>query len=139
MGSEAAALLEAADFAARKHKGQRRKDPEGTPYINHPIGAERGGSPAEAARLAPGAAAAPPGARLAFEGQPLGLLRLSTCRLPESSIPASEAAGAPCHSRVPPLPLSLPPHRCLTPEYLPLQENSSPHLTEGRPQRFLCA
>ncbi|NXV28421.1 MESH1 pyrophosphohydrolase, partial [Rissa tridactyla] len=40
MGSEAAALLEAADFAAEKHKGQRRKDPEGTPYINHPIGAE---------------------------------------------------------------------------------------------------
>ncbi|NWX02586.1 MESH1 pyrophosphohydrolase, partial [Caloenas nicobarica] len=37
MGSEAAALLEAADFAARKHKGQRRKDPEGTPFINHPI------------------------------------------------------------------------------------------------------
>lgn len=38
MGSEAAQLLEAADFAARKHRGQRRKDPEGTPYINHPIG-----------------------------------------------------------------------------------------------------
>ncbi|NXY82321.1 MESH1 pyrophosphohydrolase, partial [Alcedo cyanopectus] len=37
MGSEAAALLEAADFAAVKHKGQRRKDPEGTPFINHPI------------------------------------------------------------------------------------------------------
>ncbi|NXG43328.1 MESH1 pyrophosphohydrolase, partial [Psilopogon haemacephalus] len=36
MGSEAAALLEAVDFAARKHKEQRRKDPEGTPYINHP-------------------------------------------------------------------------------------------------------
>ncbi|NXT27564.1 MESH1 pyrophosphohydrolase, partial [Syrrhaptes paradoxus] len=36
MGSEAAALLEAADFAAAKHKEQRRKDPEGTPYINHP-------------------------------------------------------------------------------------------------------
>ncbi|XP_060115921.1 guanosine-3',5'-bis(diphosphate) 3'-pyrophosphohydrolase MESH1 [Heteronotia binoei] len=36
--SEAARLLEAADFAARKHKEQRRKDPEGTPYINHPIG-----------------------------------------------------------------------------------------------------
>ncbi|NWW76568.1 MESH1 pyrophosphohydrolase, partial [Climacteris rufus] len=37
MGSEVARLLEAADFAARKHKEQRRKDPEGTPYINHPI------------------------------------------------------------------------------------------------------
>ncbi|XP_068814539.1 guanosine-3',5'-bis(diphosphate) 3'-pyrophosphohydrolase MESH1 isoform X2 [Struthio camelus] len=41
MGSEAARLLEAADFAARKHKAQRRKDPEGTPYINHPIGVAR--------------------------------------------------------------------------------------------------
>ncbi|KAG3262544.1 guanosine-3',5'-bis(diphosphate) 3'-pyrophosphohydrolase MESH1 isoform X1 [Ictidomys tridecemlineatus] len=41
MGSEAAQLLEAADFAARKHKQQRRKDPEGTPYINHPIGVAR--------------------------------------------------------------------------------------------------
>ncbi|XP_064312003.1 guanosine-3',5'-bis(diphosphate) 3'-pyrophosphohydrolase MESH1 [Phalacrocorax carbo] len=41
MGSEAARLLEAADFAARKHKEQRRKDPEGTPYINHPIGVAR--------------------------------------------------------------------------------------------------
>ncbi|NXE00860.1 MESH1 pyrophosphohydrolase, partial [Chaetorhynchus papuensis] len=37
MGSEMARLLEAVDFAARKHKEQRRKDPEGTPYINHPI------------------------------------------------------------------------------------------------------
>ncbi|NXY17397.1 MESH1 pyrophosphohydrolase, partial [Atrichornis clamosus] len=37
MGSELARLLEAADFAARKHKEQRRKDPEGTPFINHPI------------------------------------------------------------------------------------------------------
>ncbi|NXT42330.1 MESH1 pyrophosphohydrolase, partial [Pelecanoides urinatrix] len=36
MGSEAALLLEAADFAAGKHKEQRRKDPEGTPFINHP-------------------------------------------------------------------------------------------------------
>lgn len=26
------------DFAARKHRDQRRKDPEQTPYINHPIG-----------------------------------------------------------------------------------------------------
>ncbi|NXB23670.1 MESH1 pyrophosphohydrolase, partial [Rhagologus leucostigma] len=37
VGSEMARLLEAVDFAARKHKDQRRKDPEGTPYINHPI------------------------------------------------------------------------------------------------------
>ncbi|NWY98367.1 MESH1 pyrophosphohydrolase, partial [Loxia curvirostra] len=36
MGSEVARLLEAVDFAARKHKEQRRMDPEGTPYINHP-------------------------------------------------------------------------------------------------------
>ncbi|XP_058012391.1 guanosine-3',5'-bis(diphosphate) 3'-pyrophosphohydrolase MESH1 isoform X2 [Ahaetulla prasina] len=37
-GSEAARLLDAVDFAARKHSAQRRKDPERTPYINHPIG-----------------------------------------------------------------------------------------------------
>ncbi|XP_029431003.1 guanosine-3',5'-bis(diphosphate) 3'-pyrophosphohydrolase MESH1 isoform X2 [Rhinatrema bivittatum] len=41
MSSEAARLLEAADFAAKKHRSQRRKDPEGTPYINHPIGVAR--------------------------------------------------------------------------------------------------
>lgn len=41
MGSDAARLLEAADFAAWKHREQRRKDPEGTPYINHPIGVAR--------------------------------------------------------------------------------------------------
>ncbi|XP_052015947.1 guanosine-3',5'-bis(diphosphate) 3'-pyrophosphohydrolase MESH1 isoform X2 [Apodemus sylvaticus] len=41
MGSEAAQLLEAADFAAHKHRQQRRKDPEETPYINHPIGVAR--------------------------------------------------------------------------------------------------
>ncbi|XP_064525484.1 guanosine-3',5'-bis(diphosphate) 3'-pyrophosphohydrolase MESH1 [Pseudopipra pipra] len=41
MGSDVARLLEAADFAARKHKEQRRKDPEGTPFINHPIGVAR--------------------------------------------------------------------------------------------------
>ena len=31
-------LLETVNFAAVKHKNQRRKDPEKTPYINHPIG-----------------------------------------------------------------------------------------------------
>ena len=31
-------LLKAIDFAAIKHKDQRRKDPNKTPYINHPIG-----------------------------------------------------------------------------------------------------
>ena len=31
-------ILEALQFAAIKHKDQRRKDPEKTPYINHPIG-----------------------------------------------------------------------------------------------------
>ncbi|XP_069136125.1 guanosine-3',5'-bis(diphosphate) 3'-pyrophosphohydrolase MESH1-like [Argopecten irradians] len=31
-------LMQCVDFAAIKHKDQRRKDKEGTPYINHPIG-----------------------------------------------------------------------------------------------------
>ena len=31
-------ILKAAEFAAIKHKNQKRKDPDGTPYINHPIG-----------------------------------------------------------------------------------------------------
>ena len=30
-------ILKAADFAAYKHRNQRRKDEEKTPYINHPI------------------------------------------------------------------------------------------------------
>ena len=30
-------ILRAADFAAHKHKNQRRKDLEASPYINHPI------------------------------------------------------------------------------------------------------
>uniref|UniRef100_A0A672H740 Guanosine-3',5'-bis(diphosphate) 3'-pyrophosphohydrolase MESH1 n=1 Tax=Salarias fasciatus TaxID=181472 RepID=A0A672H740_SALFA len=34
-------LLETVNFAAEKHRNQRRKDPEGTPYINHPIGVAR--------------------------------------------------------------------------------------------------
>ena len=31
-------LIRCVDFAARKHKNQRRKDEESTPYINHPVG-----------------------------------------------------------------------------------------------------
>lgn len=38
---DAAFLLRAADFAARKHSDQRRKDPEASPYINHPIAVAR--------------------------------------------------------------------------------------------------
>ena len=30
-------ILRAVDFAARKHRDQRRKDKEASPYINHPI------------------------------------------------------------------------------------------------------
>ncbi|XP_061102107.1 guanosine-3',5'-bis(diphosphate) 3'-pyrophosphohydrolase MESH1 [Conger conger] len=41
MSLDSALLLEAAHFAAEKHKRQRRKDPEATPYINHPIGVAR--------------------------------------------------------------------------------------------------
>lgn len=51
MGSEVAQLLEAADFAAHKHREQRRKDPEGTPYINHPIGGCARGETVLAARV----------------------------------------------------------------------------------------
>jgi guanosine-3',5'-bis(diphosphate) 3'-pyrophosphohydrolase len=35
--TEAAALLDAIQFAAHKHRNQRRKDTEASPYINHPI------------------------------------------------------------------------------------------------------
>lgn len=35
--SDLSLALEAIQFAARKHSTQRRKDAEGTPYINHPI------------------------------------------------------------------------------------------------------
>ncbi|XP_067829376.1 guanosine-3',5'-bis(diphosphate) 3'-pyrophosphohydrolase MESH1 isoform X1 [Heptranchias perlo] len=41
MSSDVQQILEAADFAAKKHKNQRRNDPEGTPYINHPLGVSR--------------------------------------------------------------------------------------------------
>src|SRR5262245_31825177 len=37
MKSGLALLLEALAFAAHKHRDQRRKDPEASPYINHPI------------------------------------------------------------------------------------------------------
>lgn len=33
----AAALLQAIMFAAERHRNQRRKDAEATPYVNHPI------------------------------------------------------------------------------------------------------
>lgn len=32
------AIVSTMDFAAKKHRTQKRKDVEGTPYINHPIG-----------------------------------------------------------------------------------------------------
>ncbi|XP_078480748.1 LOW QUALITY PROTEIN: guanosine-3',5'-bis(diphosphate) 3'-pyrophosphohydrolase MESH1-like [Lampetra planeri] len=44
MNSDAVLLLEAVNFAAEKHRNQRRKDPEGTPYINHPIGSSKNSS-----------------------------------------------------------------------------------------------
>lgn len=34
-------LIDALAFAALKHRDQRRKDPEASPYINHPIGLAR--------------------------------------------------------------------------------------------------
>lgn len=39
--SDVALLLETVNFAAEKHQNQRRKNPEATPYINHPIGVAR--------------------------------------------------------------------------------------------------
>jgi GTP diphosphokinase / guanosine-3',5'-bis(diphosphate) 3'-diphosphatase len=32
-------VLRALAFAAEKHRSQRRKDAEGSPYINHPVAA----------------------------------------------------------------------------------------------------
>lgn len=34
------AVIKCVNFAAIKHKDQRRKDKDKTPYINHPIGNE---------------------------------------------------------------------------------------------------
>jgi guanosine-3',5'-bis(diphosphate) 3'-pyrophosphohydrolase len=36
-GNDASLLIRAIDFAARKHRMQRRKDHDASPYINHPI------------------------------------------------------------------------------------------------------
>jgi len=36
-GTTIPALMAATMFAADKHRDQKRKDPQGTPYINHPI------------------------------------------------------------------------------------------------------
>lgn len=36
--NEISLIVRASNFAAVKHKDQRRKDAERTPYINHPIG-----------------------------------------------------------------------------------------------------
>jgi guanosine-3',5'-bis(diphosphate) 3'-pyrophosphohydrolase len=36
-GSDLALVLKAAAFAADRHRGQRRKDAEASPYINHPL------------------------------------------------------------------------------------------------------
>ena len=36
-----ALILQAAEFAAIKHRSQTRKDPQRTPYINHPLGVAR--------------------------------------------------------------------------------------------------
>ncbi|XP_036399609.1 guanosine-3',5'-bis(diphosphate) 3'-pyrophosphohydrolase MESH1 [Megalops cyprinoides] len=41
MNSDLVILLETVNFSAEKHRNQRRKDPDGTPYINHPIGVAR--------------------------------------------------------------------------------------------------
>ena len=34
-------ILKAASFAAHKHRNQRRKDADASPYINHPLGLAR--------------------------------------------------------------------------------------------------
>ncbi|MEZ5615128.1 MAG: HD domain-containing protein [Rhodocyclaceae bacterium] len=36
-GTDLGVILKAASFAAEKHRDQRRKDAESSPYINHPI------------------------------------------------------------------------------------------------------
>lgn len=36
--NDVALVIKAADLAARRHRAQRRKDPQQTPFINHPLG-----------------------------------------------------------------------------------------------------
>jgi GTP diphosphokinase / guanosine-3',5'-bis(diphosphate) 3'-diphosphatase len=38
VNTDVALILQATAFAADKHRNQRRKDAEGSPYINHPVG-----------------------------------------------------------------------------------------------------
>lgn len=38
LSSQMVEIVKTMNFACVKHKMQKRKDPEGTPYINHPIG-----------------------------------------------------------------------------------------------------
>lgn len=39
--SELTTIIRAASFAAEKHRNQRRKDADASPYINHPLGLAR--------------------------------------------------------------------------------------------------
>ena len=38
METDLTLILSAASFAAARHRDQRRKDAESSPYINHPLG-----------------------------------------------------------------------------------------------------
>ncbi|TMS13013.1 Guanosine-3',5'-bis(diphosphate) 3'-pyrophosphohydrolase MESH1 [Larimichthys crocea] len=51
MNSDAVLLLETVHFAAEKHRQQRRKDAEQTPYINHPVGTKESAYFVQAALL----------------------------------------------------------------------------------------
>ena len=41
MSKQILMILKACEFAAEKHRNQRRKDPARTPYINHPLAVAR--------------------------------------------------------------------------------------------------
>ena len=49
--SELDLVIRAAAFAAHKHRHQRRKDADATPYINHPLALARIGARLRAAGL----------------------------------------------------------------------------------------